>query len=191
MIIDTKLPDELCDATSGWPRDRCKELFFRPQSRAIDRSASTFPDNFTLGNAACARSRPSSVFALARAAKSEFLANHVRTFFALAERNAILFVFNHFHGHYKSTRSSPLASNKPTKVSPGRASCGPFAMSLFRHIVPSSRSAEKPYPAPYHLMAKRYRTHPRSVGVYSGFRVGLPCPGLKWSPGFRVCSCKP
>jgi hypothetical protein len=58
-----------------------------------------------------------------------------------------------------------------------------FAMSLFRHIVTSSLSSEKPYPTPYHLIAKRYRTHPRSVGVYSGFRVCLRCPG--WSPGFQ------
>jgi hypothetical protein len=53
------------------------------------------------------------------------------------------------------------------------------------------RSAEKPYPTPYHLMAKRYRTHPRSVGVYSGSRDCFRCPGLKWSAGFRVCTCKP
>ena len=33
-----------------------------------------------------------------------------------------------------------------------------WSLSLFRHIVTSLLSAEKPYPTPYHLMAKRYRT---------------------------------
>jgi hypothetical protein len=40
----------------------------------------------------------------------------------------------------------------------GSGRCSLFAMSLFRHIVTSSLHPEKPYPAPYHLMAKRYRT---------------------------------
>jgi hypothetical protein len=73
----------------------------------------------------------------------------------------------------------------------GSGRCSLFAMSLFRHIVPSLLSAEKPYPTPYHLMAKRYRTHPGSVGVYFGSRVCFRRPGLQWSPGFRVCTCKP
>ena len=73
----------------------------------------------------------------------------------------------------------------------GSGRCSLFAMSLFRHIVTSSLHPEKPYLAPYHLMAKRYRTHPCSVGVYSGFRVCFRCLGLKWSPGFRVCLTNP
>jgi hypothetical protein len=76
----------------------------------------------------------------------------------------------------------------------GSGRCSLFAaVSLFRHIVTSSLHPEKPYLAPYHLMAKRYRTHPCSLGVYSGFRVCFRCLGLKWSQGsgFQGLSYKP
>jgi hypothetical protein len=55
-----------------------------------------------------------------------------------------------------------------------------------------------PDPAPRNLIRRliilwRRDTEPtpRSVGVYSSFRARFRCPGLKWSPGFRVCACKP
>jgi hypothetical protein len=90
-----------------------------------------------------------------------------------------------------ATRSNGAPQHRPGKRT-GSGRCSPFAaVSLFRHIVTSSLHPEKPYLAPHHLMAKRYRTHPCSVGVYSGFRVCFRCLGLKWSPGFQGSSYKP
>jgi hypothetical protein len=123
-------------------------------------------------------------------------------------RNAISIPFNHFHTLCKSAGGRP-PPRQNTPISPRRLGrrrvpterpntdqaselvlvagrCSPL-----RHIVTSSLHPEKPYLAPYHLMAKRYRTHPCSVGVYSGFRVCFRYLGLKWSPGFRVCLTNP
>ena len=92
-----------------------------------------------------------------------------------------------------ATRSNGAPQHRPGKRT-GSSRCSLFAaVSLFRHIVTSSLHPEKPYLAPYHLMAKRYRTHPCSLGVYSGFRVCFRCLGLKWSQGsgFQGLSYKP
>jgi hypothetical protein len=51
-------------------------------------------------------------------------------------------------------RSAPTDRSQRT----GSGRCSLFAMSLFRHIVTSSLHPEKPYAAPHHLTAKRYRT---------------------------------
>ena len=126
------------------------------------------------------------------------------------ERNAISIPFNHFHTLCKSAGGVRPPPRQNTPVSPRRLGqrrvpterrntdqaseldliagrCSLFAaVSLFRHIVTSSLHPEKPYLAPYHLMAKRYRTHRCSLGVYSGFRVCFRCLGLKWSQGFRA-----
>jgi hypothetical protein len=173
-----------------------------------------FPTVSHLRNASCAR-RGFSFFTLcallAQGAKFSPLCfqplAHPFSLFA-RERHAISLLFNRFHTLCKSTgRPGPLPHpNTPTSQPrlgqrcvlqhrPGKRTgsgrCSLFAMSLFRHIVTSSLHPEKPYPTPYHLMAKRYRTHPCNVGVYSGFRVCFRCPGLKWSPGLRVCLTNP
>jgi hypothetical protein len=137
--------------------------------------------------------------------------SHAYPFSLLAkERNAISIPFNHFHtilqecrgvgppkcAHQSASARPATRSNRAPQHRPGKRTgsgrCSLFAaVSLFRHIVTSSLHPEKPYLAPYHLMAKRYRTYPCSPGVYSGFRVCFRCLGLKWSPGFRVCLTNP
>lgn len=88
--------------------------------------------------------------------------------------------FTLFHSLQMSETSSPLFSITSTPfarvpgVTPRRAKGGKdgkprgaptssirranWSLSLFRHIVTSLLSAEKPYPTPCHLKAKRYRT---------------------------------
>ena len=189
---------------------------FRLASRTANASNHS---HFQPRDCLCPGGSHSSVFFSPRAVSEivrPFVFNHLRTpchSFA-NDRPAISLLFNHFHTlcRSKSTRGwvSPLSppkylhqsasasdaslarrSAQTDHASERKLAAALLTMSLFRHIATSLPSAEKPYPTPYHLMAKRYRTHPRSVGVYSGSRVCFRCPGLKWFPGFRVCSCQP
>ncbi len=57
----------------------------------------------------------------------------------------------------RAARCSTERTNRPSQRT-GSGRCPLFAMFLFRHIVTSSLHPEKPYAAPHHLMAKRYRT---------------------------------
>jgi hypothetical protein len=197
------------------PATASSHSLFNRQADGIERNASASPDRFTLGTLLVpADASHSSLFARflrqqrkIRALVFQSLA-HAFSLFA-DERHAISLLFNHFHtlckkypGQPPPRQNTPISQPRlgrrrvpersaPTRTRQGNSIWSLVAMSLFRHIVTSLLSAEKPYPTPYHLMAKRYRTHPRSEGVYSGFRVCLRCPGLKWSPGFRVCTCKP
>jgi hypothetical protein len=188
---------------------------FNRKADGINRNASAFPDTFTLETLLVpAEATHSPLFALCSHQERK-----IRSWFSItcavsplrkrAERH--LHSFQSLPHSFQERRGRPSrpeyarrsASARPATHSngapqhrPGKrigsGRCSLFAaVSLFRHIVTSSLHPEKPYLAPYHLMAKRYRTHPCSLGVYSGFRVCFRCLGLKWSQGFRVCLTNP
>jgi len=118
-----------------------------------------------------------------------FVFNHLRTLFHSAKEPRHLASFQslgHSLQEYRGVGRAKIPSsvslrqrrepsgtkrtNCPaSELETGR--CSLLTIFLFRHILTSAAPRRKPYPTPYHLMAKRYRTHPRSVGVYSGFRV--------------------
>src|SRR6266851_934972 len=195
-------------------RNRPSSSLFNRKADGIDGNASAFPDSFILEELLVpAEASHSSLFALSSRNERNFRSfvfNHLPTLFTLCKRatrhlasfQSLPHSLQEYPGVGPPLRQNTFISQPPPATrafrneahqatKPANWNWPLLAMSLFRHILTSFLHPEKPYPTPYHLMAKRYRTHPRSVGVYSGFRVCFRCPGLKWSPGFRVCTCKP
>jgi hypothetical protein len=150
---------------------------------AIDGNASAHPDTFALETllvpAVASHSLLTALLSVPRVKFSPLCFQSLAHSFSLLAkgRHTISLLFNHLHilcnstggkahSHQTTAVSPPRLGRRRVRGSPqrrpgkrtGSGRCSLFAMSLFRHIVTSSLHREKPYPAAYHLKAKRYRT---------------------------------
>jgi hypothetical protein len=162
------------------PATASSDALLNRKADGIDGNAPAYPDRFTFETPLVpAEASHSSLFALSSRQERNFrpfVFNHLHTLFHSLQRSdtpsRFFSIASTLFARVPGTRP-PSPPNTPTEPAPARPamrsttptrqanwiwSLLAIRLSLFGHIVTSPLHPEKPYPTPYHLMAKRYRT---------------------------------